>query len=202
MFSSLARRRRVRSASSPAAPPPTPVAPSVASTGMRATSSRPPVSLSITVWPRPDDAIRALDQIDVADEVGDPARIRLLVDLRRRARPAPAGRAFITPMRSAIVIASSWSWVTMTKVSPSLLLQLHQLELGLLAQLPVERRQRLVEQQHARPLDQRARQRHALALAAGKLMRLAARRSPSSWTSASISRDPRRRSRLAACRPA
>ena len=61
----------------------------------------------------------------------------------------------------------------MTKVSAELALQVHQLELGLLAQLPVERRQRLVEQEHARPLDQRARERDALALAAGELMRLA-----------------------------
>ena len=50
---------------------------------------------------------------------------------------------------------------------------MHQLELGLAAQLLVERGERLVEQQHARPLDQRARERDALALAAGELMRLA-----------------------------
>jgi hypothetical protein len=54
-----------------------------------------------------------------------------------------------------------------------LLLQLHQLELRLPAQLLVERRERLVEQQDARALHQGARQRHALALAAGKLVRLA-----------------------------
>ena len=90
-------------------------------------------------------------------------------------------------MRSATVIASSWSWVTITKVMPEPLLQVHQLELGLLAQLLVERRQRLVEQQDARTLGQRARQRDPLALAAGQLVRLAARRSLSSCTSASIS---------------
>ena len=50
---------------------------------------------------------------------------------------------------------------------------MHQLELGLPAQLLVERGERLVEQQHARPLDQRARERDALALAAGQLVRLA-----------------------------
>ncbi len=53
------------------------------------------------------------------------------------------------------------------------LLEMHQLELGLAAQLLVERGERLVEQQHARTLDQRARQRHPLALAAGQLVRLA-----------------------------
>ena len=50
---------------------------------------------------------------------------------------------------------------------------LMQLELRMLAQLAIERAQRLIEQQQLRPLDQRARQRHALALAAGELMRLA-----------------------------
>jgi len=58
----------------------------------------------------------------------------------------------------------------MTKLVPSLALQFHQLELGLGAQFLVERGHRLVEQQHARALDQRARQRHPLALAAGKLV--------------------------------
>ena len=52
-------------------------------------------------------------------------------------------------------------------------LQPHQFELRLVAQLLVERRHRLVEQQHARPLGERARERDALALAAGQLMRLA-----------------------------
>ena len=49
-----------------------------------------------------------------------------------------------------------------------------QLVLHLLAQLQVERAQRLVEQQHARAVDERARQRHALALAAGELAGAAA----------------------------
>ena len=56
---------------------------------------------------------------------------------------------------------------------PEIFLQLHQFEARVLAQLAVERRQRLVEQQHARPLGQRARQRNALALTAGELMGLA-----------------------------
>ena len=46
-----------------------------------------------------------------------------------------------------------------------------QLALHLLAQLQVERAERLVEQQHLRLADQRARQRHALALAARQLRR-------------------------------
>ena len=52
-------------------------------------------------------------------------------------------------------------------------LQLHQFELGAFAQLLVERGQRLVEQQHLRAARQRARQRHALLLAAGELIGLA-----------------------------
>ena len=50
----------------------------------------------------------------------------------------------------------------------------HQFDLGLLAQLFVERAERLVEQQELRPLDQAARERHALLLAARELVRLAA----------------------------
>ena len=53
------------------------------------------------------------------------------------------------------------------------LLDVEQLELGVLAQLLVERRERLIEQQQLGALDQRARQRHALALPAGQLVRLA-----------------------------
>ena len=48
-----------------------------------------------------------------------------------------------------------------------------QLDLHLLAQLQVERAERLVEQQHPRRVDDRARERDALALAAGELRRLA-----------------------------
>jgi hypothetical protein len=53
------------------------------------------------------------------------------------------------------------------KVIFRLLLKIHQLELGFLAQLLVERSERLVEQQQLRPLGERAGKRHALALAAG-----------------------------------
>ena len=52
-----------------------------------------------------------------------------------------------------------------------------QLVLHLLAQLQVERAERLVEQQHARPVHERARERHALALAARELARCGASRS-------------------------
>src|SRR5260370_5441455 len=54
-----------------------------------------------------------------------------------------------------------------------LFLQVHQLELGLTAKLLVQRRKRLVQEEHARTLHQRARERDALAFSAGELMRLA-----------------------------
>ena len=57
--------------------------------------------------------------------------------------------SFITTMRSASAIASSWLWVTWTKVMPSSRLQALQLRAHLIAQERVERRERLVEQQHA-----------------------------------------------------
>ena len=53
---------------------------------------------------------------------------------------------------------------------PDLVLQADELELHLLAQLLVERRERLVEQQNLGPLDQGAGQRHPLALAARELV--------------------------------
>ena len=70
-----------------------------------------------------------------------------------------------------------------------LLLQAHQLEARALAQLAVERGQRLVEQQELGPLDQRAGQRHALALAARELRRPAfAVVGQRTWSSASATR--------------
>ena len=59
-------------------------------------------------------------------------------------------------------------------VMPTCCLDRLQLDLHLLAELEVERAERLVEQEDARPVDERARQRHALALAARELARAAA----------------------------
>ena len=80
----------------------------------------------------------------------------------------------MTAMVSAMVMASSWSWVTCTKVMPDLGLDPLELELHLPAQLEVEGAERLVEQQHLGPVDQRPGQRDPLLLAAGELVRLAA----------------------------
>ena len=53
-------------------------------------------------------------------------------------------------------------------------MQALELQLHGLAQVAVERRERLVQQEEFRPVDDRARQGHPLLLAAGKLTRLAA----------------------------
>ena len=76
-------------------------------------------------------------------------------------------------MMSASAMASSWPWVTWTKVRPGLGLQALQLLAHLHPQERVERRERLVEQQHLRVGDQRARQGDALLLPAGELGRQA-----------------------------
>ena len=80
---------------------------------------------------------------------------------------------FITATVSAMVMASSWSWVTWMKVRPDLGLDALELDLHLAAQLEVERAERLVEQQHLRVVDQGPGQRDALLLPAGELGRLA-----------------------------
>ena len=59
------------------------------------------------------------------------------------------------------------------------LLDALELDLQLLAQAQVERAERLVEQQGARPVDERAGERDALLLAAGELRRLALAEPPS-----------------------
>ena len=81
--------------------------------------------------------------------------------------------AFMTAMVSAMVMASSWSCVTCTNVMPDLGLDPLELDLHLPAQLEVERAERLVEQQHRRPVDDGPGQRDPLLLAAGELGRLA-----------------------------
>ena len=114
----------------------------------------------------------AFEQVDLADEVGDVAGVRVLVDLGRRRhldelavihhRDAVGNRH-----RLLLVVGDD------QEGESELHLQVHQLELGFIAELLVERPERLVEKQHLRLLGERAGKRHALALAAGKLVRLA-----------------------------
>ena len=143
-------------------------------TGSRgsATTSVPPslVAISQAVMLARSDL--AVEQIDVADELGDPARTRRLVELARgRDLFEPAGVHHADPVRHRhrllLVVGDD------DEGHAEAALQVHQFELRALAQLLVERGQRLVEQQHLRPARQRARQRHALLLAAGELIRLA-----------------------------
>ena len=76
----------------------------------------------------------------------------------------------MTATRSATASASSWSCVTKTRRDAELGLDAADLIAQLHAHLRVERRERLVEQQHARAGDERAGERDALLLAARELV--------------------------------
>ncbi|MEI2706528.1 MAG: hypothetical protein V9E89_15040 [Ilumatobacteraceae bacterium] len=80
-------------------------------------------------------------------------------------------------MNTAILLlidrASPWSWVTKTKVMPDGALDGLQLDLHLLAQLEIQRPERLVEQQHLGVVHQRPGQGDTLALPAAQLRGLA-----------------------------
>ncbi len=82
------------------------------------------------------------------------------------------GRRLITSTRSDRITASSRSWVISSAVLLRVLQRLREIVLQHDAGLRVDRRERLVEQQHGRIDRERARQRHALAHAAGQLMRI------------------------------
>ena len=82
---------------------------------------------------------------------------------------------FMTAIVSAIVIASSWSCVTWTNVIPTSCWMRLSSSCMLLAELQVERAERLVEQEHSRLVDERAPERDALLLPARELPRLALR---------------------------
>ena len=81
---------------------------------------------------------------------------------------------FMTATVSAMVMASSWSCVTWMNVMPTSDWIRFSSSCIWLAQLQVERAERLVEQQHPGPVDERPGQRDALLLAARHLPRLAA----------------------------
>ena len=82
------------------------------------------------------------------------------------------GRALITTTRLPMNTASSMSWVTNSTVLRCVLPDAEQQLLHQLAGLVVERAERLVHQQHARVVGQRARQRDALLHAARQLLRV------------------------------
>src|SRR6185437_6782202 len=114
----------------------------------------------------------ALEHVDRADEIGDEAAGRRLVDVRRGAHLHD-----LAVVHDAQPLAECHGLLLVVRDDDEghteALLDVEQLELGVFAQLLVERRERLIEQQQLGALDQRARQRHALALPAGQLVRLA-----------------------------
>ena len=79
----------------------------------------------------------------------------------------------MTATLSLIVSASSWSCVTKTNVMPSVSCERLELDLQILAQAGVERAERLVEQEDARPQHEGAGQGDALLLTARELPGLA-----------------------------
>ncbi|MCY1285229.1 hypothetical protein D9M70_341560 [compost metagenome] len=114
----------------------------------------------------------AFDQVAHPDEVGNEAVARILVEVGGRAALADLavlehGHAVGHDQRFFLVVGHD------DEGDAALVLQALEFQLHLPTQLLVQRAQRLVEQQHARTLDQRAGQRHPLTLAAGQLVRAA-----------------------------
>ena len=72
----------------------------------------------------------------------------------------------MTTIVSLIVRASSWSWVTYTNVIPTSRWSALSSSCISLQELEVQGAERLVEEQHGGPVDQRPRERDALLLAA------------------------------------
>ena len=115
----------------------------------------------------------AVEQVDRTDEVGDEARLGIFVDFGRRAGLADDalvhdGDACRERHRLFLVVGDD------DEGDAHLVLDVHELELGLFPELLVQGAQGFVEQQHLRLLGERAGERYALALTAGKLVRLAA----------------------------
>ena len=145
--------------------------PFAASSAWSTSTTAPVPAHSIRIVPVEGRGDPPLEQVDVADEVGDVARVRLLVDLgRRRHLDDPAVVHHRDPVgdghRLLLVVGDD------DEGEAELLLEVDQLELRLLAELLVERAERLVEEEHLRLLGERAGERHALLLAAGELVGL------------------------------
>ena len=99
----------------------------------------------------------------VRREAVDPRGLVLLLDLARVHHRDPVRQR----ERLGLVVRH------IDERDADLLLQVDQLELHVLAKLRVERGERLVEQQHRRVRDERPRDRDALLLPAGELVRIA-----------------------------
>ena len=113
-----------------------------------------------------------LDQVHVTDKSRHPSRSWPLIDRRRLANLRELALVHHTDSirdrhRLVLVVRDDDE----RRLQPAL--QLFELKARFLAQLAIERRERLIEQQHLWPLRKRARERNALALATGELIRLA-----------------------------
>ena len=121
----------------------------------------------------PDPAVvldDALEQVRDPDEAGDELLGRMLVDLLGRPAlddPAVAHDGDPVRHRERLLLVVG----DVDEGDPDLALDLLQLDLHLPAQLQVEGAERLVEQQHLGPVDERPGERDALALAARELVR-------------------------------
>ena len=116
---------------------------------------------------------RAAQQVADAQEAGHEAGRRALVQRLRVAQllvPALVHHGDAVGHRHRLLLVVGH----VDERDPDLLLDALQLGLHLLAQLEVERAQRLVEEQDGGPVDERPRERDALRLAAGDLGGLAA----------------------------
>ena len=111
----------------------------------------------------------ALDQVRDPDEAGDELLGRVLVDVLRR--PA-LGDAAVVHDRDPVRHRERLLLVVgdVDEGDPDLALDRLQLDLHLLAELQVQGAERLVEQQHLGPVDERPGQRDPLALPAGELV--------------------------------
>ena len=116
---------------------------------------------------------RQLERVQRADEIGDERGARMVVDLARGAElldlaAVHHGDPVAHRERLLLVVRH------VDERRAELVLDPLQLELHLLAELHVERAERLVEQERRRTVDERARERDALLLAARELLRPAA----------------------------
>ena len=164
-----AQRAGARTSRSTALAPPTPLARAPCAVPRRTRSGR----IMARSCCRPARMrFLAVQQVGHADELRDEARGRRVV---QRVRRGDLLQAPVVEHADAVAHRQGLVLVVRDEDEGDAQLALQALELGLhlLAQLQVERAQRLVQQQHARLADQRACQRHALALAARKLRRLA-----------------------------
>ena len=126
---------------------------------------------------------RAGQQVGLADEVGDVARGRPVVQVARgadlRDPPLPHEHDPVAHGERLLLIVRH-----VDEGDAQVGLQVLELELHLLPQLEIECAERLVQQQHPGAVDQRAGQRHPLLLPAARAG--AATRAPS-WSSFTIS---------------